>query len=56
MAEDNLVNARLLAEVLRCCTYTAEHVVNGRAALEAMAKRDYDLVLMDVNMPEMGGP
>lgn len=55
VAEDNRVNAHLLGQILSRCSYTAKYVVNGRAALDAMAEADYDLVLMDIHMPEMGG-
>lgn len=55
MAEDNAVNARLLAAILKRHGYEAEHVTDGRAAVEAMARTEFDLVLMDVQMPEMDG-
>jgi signal transduction histidine kinase/CheY-like chemotaxis protein len=55
MAEDNAVNARLLAAILKRHGYEAEHATNGREAVEAMARTEFDLVLMDVQMPEMDG-
>lgn len=55
MAEDNAVNTRLLTAILKRFGYTAEQVTNGRAALDAMGVRHFDLVLMDVQMPEMDG-
>lgn len=55
VAEDNRVNAHLIGQILHRCTYAATFVANGKEALEALAKADYDLVLMDIHMPEMGG-
>ncbi len=55
MAEDNAVNAHLLTALLKRHGYVAEHVTNGTAALAAMEAREFDLVLMDVQMPEMDG-
>jgi signal transduction histidine kinase/ActR/RegA family two-component response regulator len=55
MAEDNTVNTRLLTAILRRFGYEAEHVMNGKEALYAMSVRNFDLVLMDVQMPEMDG-
>lgn len=55
LVEDNPVNAELaraMLEVLGCQVDTAE---NGRVALDAMTEREYVLVLMDCNMPEMDG-
>src|SRR3984893_4184427 len=55
LAEDNAVNQRLAARLLEkrghCVTVTA----NGREALDALEKGAYDLVLMDLQMPEMDG-
>lgn len=55
MAEDNAVNARLLAAVLKKFGQQAEHVTDGHAALAALGTREFDLVLMDVQMPELDG-
>ncbi len=55
LAEDNAVNQRL---VVRLLEKRGHHVVvagNGREALEALGKESFDLVLMDVQMPEMDG-
>ena len=55
IAEDNPVNQRLAARVLEKKGHAVLVVDNGKQALEALEKGSYDLVLMDLQMPEMGG-
>lgn len=55
IAEDNGVNQRVIVGVLRRLGYRGDVVETGRAAVETLRERDYDLVLMDVQMPEMDG-
>jgi signal transduction histidine kinase/ActR/RegA family two-component response regulator len=55
VAEDNLVNQTIIAAMLRQLGHEITIAANGRAALEALAKDDFDLVLMDCNMPEIDG-
>ncbi|MBZ5516255.1 MAG: PAS domain S-box protein [Acidobacteriia bacterium] len=55
VAEDNVVNQQFIARVLEKRGHTATVVSDGRAALAALEKAPYDLVLMDVQMPELDG-
>jgi CheY-like chemotaxis protein len=55
LAEDNAVNALLASVLLRKVGHHVTHVVNGRKALDALAVNAFDLILMDVQMPEMDG-
>jgi PAS domain S-box-containing protein len=55
LAEDNEVNRRIALRMLEQAGYQADAVANGRLAVEAALSGRYDLVLMDVHMPEMDG-
>jgi two-component system, sensor histidine kinase and response regulator len=55
LAEDNAVNQRLLFLLLRKHGHTVVVVNNGQEALEALTEQQFDLVLMDIQMPVMGG-
>jgi len=55
VAEDNRVNQKLIAGLLNRLGYQPELVGNGLACLEALRTDDYDVVLMDCQMPEMDG-
>ncbi len=55
VAEDNPTNTRILQTMLRQIGADADFVANGRAAVEAWQKREYDLLLLDIRMPEVGG-
>jgi signal transduction histidine kinase/CheY-like chemotaxis protein/HPt (histidine-containing phosphotransfer) domain-containing protein len=55
VAEDNLVNQKLAASLLERAGHVATVVRNGQEALTAMQKEEFDIVLMDVQMPVMGG-
>ena len=55
VAEDNHVNQTLAAALLTKMGHRVEVAGNGREALQAVAGLTFDLVLMDVQMPEMDG-
>ena len=55
VTEDNVVNQRLALRLLEKLGYRADVAANGLEALEALERQTYDLVLMDVQMPEMDG-
>jgi two-component system sensor histidine kinase/response regulator len=55
LAEDNPVNQKFVTHVLDKRGHEVRVVSNGREALEALESDPFDLVLMDVQMPEMGG-
>jgi CheY-like chemotaxis protein len=55
IAEDNQVNQKLAMRVLSKLGYSADIASNGKEAITALAKVPYDLIFMDVQMPEMDG-
>ncbi|MGH8003559.1 MAG: PAS domain S-box protein, partial [Limisphaerales bacterium] len=55
LAEDNQVNQAVAEAVLSRAGYAVVYVKDGREALEVFSVRDFDLILMDVQMPEMDG-
>jgi CheY-like chemotaxis protein len=55
LAEDNVVNQRFVARLLEKLGHTVVAAANGREVLAALEKQAFDLVLMDVQMPEMDG-
>jgi CheY-like chemotaxis protein len=55
IAEDNKVNQKLAMKVLTKLGYDPDIVQNGKEVLEEVSRVKYDLILMDVQMPEMDG-
>ncbi|MCX6561078.1 MAG: response regulator [Candidatus Aminicenantes bacterium] len=55
LAEDNLINQKLAVRILENRGHKVTVVGNGREALEALDKAAYDVILMDVQMPELDG-
>ncbi|TCH99654.1 response regulator [Roseococcus sp. SYP-B2431] len=55
VADDNRVNLRVVARILESVGHESTLVSDGEEALDALEARDFDLVLMDLNMPRLDG-
>ena len=55
LVEDNIVNQKVAMRTLERLGYTVDLAENGHKAVSAVESKSYDLVLMDVHMPEMDG-
>ena len=55
LVEDNLINQKVAMRILEKIGFRADSAFNGKEAITALKKIPYDLVLMDVQMPEMDG-
>lgn len=55
LAEDNVLNQKLADKVLSGFGFNVDIVENGKLAIGALKKKNYDVILMDMHMPEMDG-
>jgi PAS domain S-box-containing protein len=55
LAEDNPMNQKLAIALLKRAGYWVDAVENGRMVIQSLGSKSYDLILMDVQMPEMDG-
>jgi sigma-B regulation protein RsbU (phosphoserine phosphatase) len=55
IVDDNLKNLQVLGNILNIDLYNVEFAINGRAAIEWIQKKNFDLILLDVMMPEIDG-
>ena len=55
IAEDNIINQKLIERILHKLGYKTDTVSDGIQVLESVKKKDYNVILMDVRMPEMDG-
>jgi len=55
VAEDNIINQKLILKILSQLGYKADVVGNGIEVIETLKRQRYDLILMDIQMPEMDG-
>jgi PAS domain S-box-containing protein len=55
LAEDNVVNQMVMIKMLNKLGYQADVVASGQEVLRSLERQPYDLILMDVQMPEMDG-
>ncbi len=55
LAEDNISNQKVALQMLKKLGYRADMAANGIEVLEALKRQHYDVILMDIKMPEMNG-
>jgi len=55
LVEDNNINQKIVIQILNKLGYSADVAANGREAINILSKEVYDIVLMDIQMPEMDG-
>jgi CheY-like chemotaxis protein len=55
LAEDNAINQKVALQMLKKIGYEADIAANGIEVLQALERQAYDVILMDIQMPEMDG-
>ena len=55
VAEDNMVNQKLVISILSRMGFKVSSVMNGREAVDILYEKDFDVIFMDIQMPEMTG-
>lgn len=55
VAEDNIINQKLIMKVIQMMGYIPDAAANGLEVLDAIERQSYDIIFMDVQMPEMDG-
>ncbi|WP_373548456.1 ATP-binding protein [Haliscomenobacter sp.] len=55
VAEDNILNQKLIARIMEHFGYHIDIVDNGNGVIQKLSQQDYDLIFMDVQMPELDG-
>ena len=55
IAEDNVINQKLISKVFSIMGYTPDVAANGLEVIEALERQHYDIIFMDIQMPEMDG-
>lgn len=55
IAEDNLINQKLAVHLLKKMGYEPDVALNGAEVLHLLQSKDYDLIFMDIQMPEIDG-
>ncbi len=55
LVEDNLINQKITLLTLKPLVYSIDTASNGKEAIERLSSSDYDLILMDIQMPVMNG-
>lgn len=55
IAEDNIINQKLIERILHKLGYQTDTVSDGMQVLKSFVKKEYNVILMDVRMPEMDG-
>lgn len=55
VVEDNPINQKLMCKILKKYGYETESAINGQIAVDILSNKSFDLILMDIQMPEMDG-